>query len=41
MESKVSVPFVLSLGVSLPADVIDMAEKPNGIMVTALIIPAK
>lgn len=41
MESKVSVPLSCPLACHLPADVIDMAEKPNGIMATVVISRAK
>lgn len=41
MESKVSVPFSCPLACHLSADVIDMAEKFNGIMATAVISRAK
>lgn len=41
MESKVSVPLSCPLAYHLPADVIDMAEKPNGIMAAPVISPAK
>lgn len=41
MESKVSVPLSCPLACQLLADLIDMAEKPNGIMATAVISQAK
>lgn len=41
MESKVSVPVSCPLVCHVPADVIDMAEKPKGIMATAVISRAK
>lgn len=41
MESKVSVPVSCPLACHLPADVIDMAEKPNGIVAMAVISRAK
>lgn len=41
MESKVSVPLSCPLAYHLPADVINTAEKPNGIMAGPVISPAK
>lgn len=41
MESEVRVPLSCPLACHLLADVIDMAEKPNGIMATAVISWAK
>lgn len=41
MESKAIVPSSCPLACHLPADVIDMAEKPNGIMAAAVISRAK
>lgn len=41
MESKVSVPLSCPLACHLAADVIDTAEKPNGIMAAPVISPAK
>lgn len=41
MESKASVPMSCPLACHLLADVIDMAEKPNGIVATAVISRAK
>lgn len=41
MESKVRVPLSCPLACHLPADVIDMAERPNGIMAMAVISWAK
>lgn len=39
MESKVSVPLSCPLAYHLPADVINTAEKPNGIMAAPVISP--
>lgn len=41
MDCKVSVPLSRPLACHLPPDVVDKAEKPNGIVATVVISRAK